>query len=203
MSIITFPSDIYVTRMRLDQMRMDLTHSSPQTGVTQAVVFGLPRWKATIEIERMRDSDIGSVKALLMKLRGQINQLALWDFGRPAPLGTITGSLTLSASASAGATSITITGGTNGQTFKAGDWVGVGTGQNQQLCMVTDDATVSSGVVTINIEPPLRNALNSGATVTIDKPKALFRLANPQQGWEYSGEYVTGFTLDLIEDWQA
>lgn len=203
MSIITFPNDIYVNRMRIDLMRMDLTHSSPQTGVTQAVVFGLPRWKATMEIERMRDADIGSVKALLMKLRGQINQLAMWDMGRPAPLGTIAGTLTLSASATLGATSLTITGGTNGQTFKAGDWVGVGTGQTQQLCMVTDDATVTSGTVTVLIEPPLRNALSSGASVVIDKPKALFRLASSQQGWEYSGEYVTGFTLDLIEDWQA
>lgn len=189
--------------MRLEQLRMDLTHTSAQTGVTQAVVYGLPRWKATIEIERMRDSDVGAVKALLMKLRGQINQLELWDLGRPAPLGTISGTLTLNASASAGATSLVITGGTNGQTFKAGDWIGVGSGQNKQLCMVTDDATVSGGTVTVSIEPPLRNALNSGASVTIDKPSALFRLANSQQGWEYSGEYVSGFTLDLIEDWQA
>lgn len=203
MSIITFPTDIYVTRMRLEQMRMDLTHSSPQTGATQAVVFGLPRWKASIEIDKMRDSDVGAVKALLMKLRGQINQLALWDLGRPAPLGTISGTLLLSSAASLGATSLTITGGTNGQTFKAGDWVGVGSGQNQQLCMVTDDATVSGGTVTVNIQPPLRNALSLNSPITIDKPKALFRLSNSQQGWEYNGQYVSGFTLDLIEDWQA
>jgi hypothetical protein len=189
--------------MRLDQMRMDLTHSSPQTGATQSVVYGLPRWKASIEIERLRDSDIGAVKALLMKLKGQINQLALWDLGRPAPLGTITGTLTLSSAAALGDDTLTITGGTNGQTFKAGDWIGIGSSQNQQLVMVTDDATVGSGTVTVNIQPPLRTAHLSGASVTTDKPKALFRLANPVQGWQYEGQYVSGFTLDLIEDWQA
>jgi hypothetical protein len=203
MSIITFPSNIYVTRMRLEQMRMDLAHTSPQSGVTQAVSYGLPRWKASIEIERLRDSDVGAVKALLMKLKGQINQLALWDLGRPAPLGTITGTLTLSSAAALGDDTLTITGGTNGQTFKAGDWIGIGSDQNQQLVMVTDDATVSTGTVTVNIQPPLRTAHLSGASVTIDKPKALFRVSNPIQGWDYEGQYVSGFTLDLIEDWQA
>lgn len=203
MSIITFPSNIYVTRMRLEQMRMDLAHTSPQSGVTQAVSYGLPRWKASIEIERLRDSDVGAVKALLMKLKGQINQLALWDLGRPAPLGTITGALTLSNIAVLGDDTLTITGGTNGQTFKAGDWIGIGSDQNQQLVMVTDDATVGSGTVTVNIQPPLRSSHLSGASVTIDKPKALFRVSNPIQGWDYEGQYVSGFTLDLIEDWQA
>ncbi len=203
MSIITFPSNIYVTRMRMEQMRMDLAHTSPQSGVTQAVTYGLPRWKASIEIDRLRDSDVGPVKALLMKLKGQINQLALWDLGRPYPLGTISGTLTLASSRALGDDTLVITGGTNGQTFKAGDWIGIGSAQNQQLVMVTDDATVSSGTVTVNIQPPLRTAHNSGASVTIDKPKALFRVSNPIQGWDYEGQYVSGFTLDLIEDWQA
>lgn len=203
MSIITFPSNIYVTRMRWEQMRMDLSHTSPQSGVSQAVVFGLPRWKVSIEIDRMRDSDVGAVKAFLMKLRGQVNQVALYDLGRPRPLGTISGTLTLSSDRALGDTSLVIAGGTNGQTFKAGDWIGVGSGQTRQLVMVTDDATVSGGSVTVNIEPPLRGAHLSGASVTINQPTALFRLASTTQGWQYTGQYVEGFSMDFIEDWQA
>lgn len=203
MSIITFPSNIWITRMRWEQMRMDLTHTSPMSGASQGVVYGLPRWKVSVEIERMNESDTGAIKALLMKLQGQINQLALWDVGRPTPKGTITGFLTLGSAADLGDDTLTISGGTNGQTLKAGDWLGVGEGQYQQVVMVTDDATVSSGSITVNIQPPLRSAHDLGADVVYDKPKALFRLANPRQGWDYEGDKVQGFTLDLIEDWQA
>ena len=202
MSVITFPSNVWVSRMRWEQMRMDLSHTSPQTGVSQSVVYGLPRWKVSLEIDRMNEDDTGAIKALLMKLRGQINQLALWDVGRPKPIGTITGSLQFGSSGSLGDTSITIAGGTNGQTFKAGDWIGVGEDQTRQLVMVTDDATVSSGSVTVNIEPPLRSNHLVSAPIIIDKPTALFRIANTAQGWDSEGQYVTGFTLDLIEDWQ-
>lgn len=203
MSIITFPDTIDVTRMRWEQQRMDLTHASPQSGTTQAVTYGLPRWVVSLEIDRHRDEDIGAIKALLMKLRGQINQLALWDIGRPSPIGTLSGSLTLSSNENPGSTSIAISGGTNGQTLKAGDWIGLGSDQYQELLMVTDDATVSGGAITVNVEPPVRHQHLSGATVTITKPKALFRLANARQGWDYSGVYVENFTIDLIEDWQA
>lgn len=203
MSVITFPNNVWVTRMRWEQMRMDLSHTSPQTGVSQSVVYGLPRWKVSLEIDRMNEDDTGTIKALLMKLRGQINQLALWDVGRPRPLGTISGSLQFGSAGSLGDTSIAITGGTNGQTFKAGDWIGVGSDQTRQLVMVTDDATVISGTVTVNIEPPLRGNHALAAPIVIEKPTALFRIANTAQGWDYEGQFVTGFTLDLIEDWQA
>ena len=197
MSIITFPDDIWVTRMRWEQQRMDLTHTSPQAGVTQAVTYGSPRWTVTLEIDRTREASAGSAKALLMQLRGQINQLALWDVARPVPLGTVSGTLTLSGSHAIGATTLTITGSSG--TVKKGDWLGVGSGQTRQLVMVVADSDASS----VTIEPPLRFAQSNGSAVVYNKPTALFRLSSARQGWDSSGIYLENLTLDLIEDWEV
>jgi hypothetical protein len=197
MSIITFPDDIWVTRMRWEQMRMDLTHTSPQAGVTQAVTYGSPRWTVSLEIDRSREASAGSAKALLMQLRGQINQLALWDIARPTPLGTISGSATLSGNHLVGATTISLSGVSG--TVKKGDWLGVGSGQTRQLVMVVADSNANS----VTIEPPLRFSQSSGTSVVYNKPTALFRLSTARQGWDSSGIYLENLTLDLIEDWEV
>lgn len=181
--------------MRWEQQRMDLTHASPAAGTTQAVTYGLPRWAVTLEIDRMRDSDIGAMKAVMMKLRGQINQLELWDIGRPKPLSGFVGtSVTLSGTHAVGATTLTLS---SSVTLKAGDWVGVGSGQTRQLLMVVADSSGTS----VTFEPPLRTSQSTGSAVVFDKPTALFRLSNSRQGWDYSGTYVENLSLDLIEDW--
>lgn len=90
-----------------------------------------------------------------------------------------------------------------GQTLLAGDFLGLGSGTTQQVVMVTDDATaVGQGEITVNIQPPLRNAFSAGSTVTWNKPKALFRRADSETMWEYSTITASGFSLNLIEDWR-
>jgi len=67
-----------------------------------------------------------------------------------------------------------------------------------------DDATADgSGLIAVNIQPPLRNAFSSSAAVTWDKPKALFRRKSNTLGWNYAPVAVSGFSMDFIEDWRT
>jgi len=190
----------------------------------QAVEISPPCWMVTVEATPMNEADSGAWKAFVMQTRGKTNQVSIHDLNRPAPLGTLRGTVTLLNSVSQGATTMTINGGYDaaGKTLVAGDLLGLGTGTTQQLVMVTADASSSSetrsmfldfannlysagtvGDITITFEPALRNAFTAGAAITWDKPTALFRRKDSQVAWEYSDCLTSGFSMQFIEDWRA
>lgn len=205
MAVITFPETLYVSSMSWGQRRNELASRSVFGAQTTEV--SAPIWIVSLAIDRLPDdTEAGEWKSLMLRLRGQTNQLALWDQMRPAPNGTMRGTMALDSDAAQGATSIVIDAdvGQAATTLLEGDLLGLGSGLTQQVVMVTGDATANgSGVITVNIEPPLRNAFTAGASVTWDKPKALFRRTNSDAQWDYSSVYASGFGLDLIEDWRA
>lgn len=205
MAVITFPATLGLVKMTWQPQRMDLSFSSPFS--SQSVQIEAPKWAVTLTSRPMRENVSGAWKALFMQLRGRTNQLELWDFGRPAPVGTMRGSMTLNAAAAQGATTLSIVAaGQAAKTLLQGDLLGIGSGLTQQVVMVVADATSNgAGVIAVTVEPPLRNAFAGGAIVTWDKPKALFRAARPLSAWEYGNSAIiaSGFNLDLIEDWRA
>jgi hypothetical protein len=199
MAIITIPAGFSVARQTWEQMRMDVEFRS-MFGA-QAVEGSAPLWSTTITSSLKRPEQW---QALMMQLRGRTNQVALWNFGRPAPKGTMRGTMTAGATVQ-GATSMTITAsGQASRTLLAGDFLGVGSGLTQQVVMLTADATSNaSGVITVSFEPALRNALSAGASVTWDKPKALFRRTESKAGWDYEPGTVKPMSISFIEDWRA
>ncbi len=204
MSIIVLPTALSITRMTWSQQRNDIEFRS-MFGA-QAIEVSAPLWAVSLEVTTKRDSDpmVGEWKTLLMKLRGRVNQLALYDMGRPVPLGTMRGAMTLSVAVVQGDTALNIvaTGG-NAQTILKGDMLGIGSTITQQVAMATADATSDgAGNILVNIEPPIRNAFSIGEVVTWDKPKALFRRTDSKVDWDYSSIFVSGFSLDLLEDWR-
>jgi uncharacterized protein YfiM (DUF2279 family) len=204
MSVISLPADLLISSMKWEQQRFGINNSG-QFG-SQVLESGVPLWAVSIQFDKMNESSSGPWKTLLMQLRGSTNQLEVWDVARPVPLGTMRGTMTLSSSAVQGAVVLVIDAGVGqaGKTLLKGDWLGLGSGVTQQLVMVMEDATANgSGVITVAIEPPLRNAFSSGAAVTWDKPKALFRRQNQRAGWDYQSVFASGFALDLFEDWRT
>jgi len=194
MSAIAFPAALTssVMRMNWSLVRNDMEFRSGFGA--QAVEISSPLWAA-----------------LLMQLRGKTNQLELWDIVRPAPLGTMRGSMVLNSNAAQGATLLSIfASGEDIKTLLQGDLLGIGDGLTQQVVMVMEDAVSDgSGIILITIEPPLRNAFTGrtgsppagGEAVTWDKPKALFRRQESKSNWDYGGAaLVGGFRLDLLED---
>lgn len=204
MSIITFPSTLFFKHLNWSQLRNDIEFRS--SFGAQAVEISSPLWKVAGEGAMINDDAAGEWKSLLMKLRGKTNQLELWDHMRPAPIGNMRGVLTFNAAPVVGDVALSITGGAGqaAKTLLKGDLLGFGAGLTQQVVMVVADATASgAGVIAVTVEPAIRNAFLIGDGVTWDRPKALFRRAEGNFGWDYSEMLVSGFLLDLIEDWRT
>jgi hypothetical protein len=199
MAVITVPAGFSVAKQTWEQARLDMNFTS--IFGAQAVEVGSPLWSTTITSSLKRPE---LWQAVMMKLRGRTNQLELWNFGRPIPKGTMRGAMTASA-ASMGATAMTISAaGQASKTLLTGDYLGVGSGVTQQVVMLIADATSNgSGVITVIFEPALRNAVSGGAVVTWDRPKALFRRADPKVGWDYEPGVVKEMSMILLEDWRA
>jgi hypothetical protein len=173
----------------------------------QAIEVSAPLWAVSFEVTVRRDSDpvVGDWKAILVSLRGRVNQLQLYDMGRPTPLGTMRGAMTLSVAAVQGDTVLNIVAtGENNKTILKGDMLGIGSTITQQVVMATAPATSDgAGNIQVDVEPPIRNAFDIGEVVTWDKPTALFRRTDSKIGWDYNGVFVSGFSLDVLEDWRS
>lgn len=207
MSVIAF-TDFDLVNVGWSQKRNESVSGSPFG--SQALEFGPPEWQVSIAPIEMLDASAGAVLALYLKLRGRTNQLSLWNTVRPAPLGTMRGTMILSDDIAQGAATMSISAaGQGGATLLQGDFLGFGSGTAQQLVMVVEDAVADgSGNISVTFEPPARNDILTGsppaAGVTWDKPAALFRLAQSSLGWDYTGGTRVGARpLELIEDWRA
>ena|SRR5687768_10628074 len=202
MSVIDWPS-LPVARFSWAQQRYDIAFNS-MFG-SQAVEASTPGWAVTMESPAGLSVNGGSWQALGMQLRGKTNQLALWNIARPVPLGTMRGTMTLNSDAAQGSTTLSIVAsGQASKTLLQGDFLGIGTLLTQQVVMVIADATSDgSGVISVTIEPALRNSFTTGESVTWDKPKALFRRVDSKFSWQHSAAIVEGFSLDLVEDWRT
>jgi hypothetical protein len=207
MAIITPSTAIICARFAFGQRRSDIAEVSEVTGAASIRLGGPPRWKLAMESPQMLNpAQVAIWQPLLMNLRGRVNHLAMWDIGQLAPLGTMRGTMTISGTPAAGATSVTITAGVGqaATTLKANDWLQFGSGLTSQLVNVTADATANgSGVITVTFEPPLRAALTNGSAVTWDRPVAHYKMVNSDFLLEYNPAYLTkgGVALDLLEQW--
>lgn len=153
------------------------------------------RWAASGSLPNRKFSDAGRVEALIGSLRGTVNTIPLYHFGRPRPQGTMRGNPTLAATGNQGADSIQVQS-IAGATLQAGDMLGVG----GLLLRVAADATANgSGVIAVPITNRLRRTLTNGSAVTWDKPTAPFRLAAVPPVVYIPG-YVTEVAFDFIED---
>jgi hypothetical protein len=200
--ILTFPDTLKVARSSWGQQRNDVAFRSGFG--SQSVELSSPLWVVTLEATPGLESNGGGWQSFGMQLRGQTNQLALWNHARPIPRGTMRGVMTLSASAAQGATTLSIVAtGQTAKTLKQGDYLGLGANLTQQVVMVVADAiSDGSSTISVTVEPALRNAFAVGSAVTWDKPKALFRRVDSKFGWQTYAAVVEGFVLDLIEDWR-
>lgn len=198
MAVIQVPSGLSVGKQTWAQQRNDIEFRS-MFGAQAQEASG-PLW-ATDLTPTFKRPTLWQVMAL--QLRGKTNQIALWNFGKPQPLGTMRGVMTLGATVQ-GATSLIITAsGQAGKTLLAGDFLGVGSGLTQQVVMVCADALSNgSGVITVTTEPALRNSFASGAGVTWYRPCALFRRKDSAASWEMAPGVTTVSVMSFLEDWR-
>ena len=198
MAVIQVPVGLSVAKQTWAQQRNDIEFRSAFGA--QAQEASGPLWAVDLTPGLKRPE---LWQAMALQLRGRTNQVALWNFGKPQPLGTMRGVMALGTTAQ-GATSLTITAsGQAGKTLLAGDFLGVGSGLTQQVVMVCADAAANgSGVIAVTTEPALRNAFASGAGVTWYRPCALFRRKDSASSWEMAPGVTTVGVMSFLEDWR-
>lgn len=210
MAIIQPSASLTFSQFRIGRRRYDYDEVSEETGSVATRPRGNARWALSIASpSRMNEAQADLWVPLAMKMRGRVNHLEAWDFFRPAPKGTMRGTLTLLNAVAIGDTTAVVTGGVGqaGTTLKARDWLqfGVGLGTSQ-LVMVTDNATANgSGQITITFVNEARIAFSAGTAVAWDKPKGYFKMVTDEPGWEYEAgmvEAVSGVAMDFLEQWQ-
>lgn len=195
MALITLPALFNPKSCRLDLKTAQRVSAAPFGGAEQAVDLLNDRWVMFCELPLDLIGNGAWVEAFVGALRGQTNVTPLHHFARPAPRGTVRGTLTLNAAAAQGAASIVVTGCNPATgTLLAGDMLGVG----GLLLMVASNCTAAGGVITVPITNRLRLAQSAGAGVTWDKPSALFRLLS-NSGVNYVGALADAVTFDFGE----
>lgn len=205
MAIITLPTGLRIASCSIGQARFDMIETSDATGHQAARLFGPARWRMALTSHvAMTQADAVIWESLLLRLQGGVNHLAIGDPVRKAPRGSMRGTLTLSAQATAGANTLSITGGAGqaNTTLLAGDWLQVGSALTAQLFKVVTDATANgSGVISATVEPPVRATFASSTSVTWNSPIAHFKALGAPQ-WSYAEARLQGgFALDLLESW--
>lgn len=208
MTIVTLPSSFKAARLQWGQKRFDMRFENGDTGAGQSRILGPQRWTAAIVCPGTLDAEFAADwRALILSLEGRTNQVALHDLGQVAPRGTMRGTLTLASAAAAGSRTLSITGGAGqaGKTLLKTDWLGLGQASlYRDLVPVASDATADgSGLITVTLSVPLKWGYNAGDSVVWDKPTALFRQVGDLSGWVYEPGVRTGYSLDLIESWEA
>lgn len=207
MSILSLPAGLKVERQSIGVRRSDANFFSAYTGAVQSRVLGPQRWAISLVAPRWLTRAESAVwVGLILRLRGQANQLAVGDLKNTTPAGTMRGTMTLDGAHSIGATTINIAAGAGqaSTTLLTGDWLQIDTGASRELVRLVADATADgSGDIACTVEPPLRLAHSGGASVTWDTPTGLFRMATPAVDWSVEQALETGYVLDLIESWEA
>ena len=170
--------------------------STTDSGKMFAVQVDGQRFKFSASYPPMTRAEFAPVYAFIMKQRSQKEtfQIALPDLKNAK--GDVSGTITVSGSHSAGDTTIDITGISN--TIKAGDFIKFG--GHSKVYLVVEDATGdSSNDATITIEPPLRNSLSNGESVTYDGIEFTVRLTNDLQEFNTNDLDTYRFEVDFIE----
>ncbi len=184
MATVDWPTDraFAPQRMKFGVSTPKSAWAAPFTGQTQSISHLADRLMCTISLPPCSRTDAGRREAFLMSLASTGDWVRLSHRQRPAPLGTLRGSPTAQASASAGARTISVQTSA-GATMLAGDILGV---NGQLLLTAYAGATANgSGVMSLPLVLPLRAAVSSSAPLTWSAPTATWQLAADSIDLEY------------------
>jgi hypothetical protein len=175
--------------------------TSPFTGQQQVYKHQGQWWEAEMTFPPMKRADAEQVAAFLLKLNGRFGTFLMGDPANTQPRGAASGTPLVNGAAQTGNQLITdgwtpsITG-----ILRAGDWVQLGTGATSRLYKVLDDVNSDSGGnATLTLFPNLRSSPADNATLTVNNPKGVWRLAANDVGYDIQTGQFYGITLACVE----
>ena len=176
----------------LDQGNVGMV-SSPFTGEQQIYRWPNQFWSAQVTLAPMTtQAIIGPWVAFFLSLNGCEGTFYWGDSVRKNSAGSISGSVSVAAGATANSTTLPITGGSG--VFAVGDWIQVGTGSTSRLHRVLK---VNGG--SVDVFPRLRSAYASGLGITYTAPVGVFRIVN-RVGLAFDErKIVSGLAFSIVE----
>jgi len=186
---LSIPTSICIESIQLRAVNAVATSESPFTFRQQVVAHQGQRWEASVSVGVRRRNLAAPWKAFLTALNGPSGTFLLGDPDYATPQGTVS-ACTLSGSAGDETATITMTG-----TLKAGDYIQLGGGSSARLHQVLQD---QSGSGSLEIWPALRDDY-SGAAVTFNAPKGVFRLASNVSSWSINNVSTYSISFEAVE----
>ena len=183
------PTTIGIESIELRAVNAVAVSQSPFTYKQQVISHGGQKWEASVTIPSVHRDKAAEWKALLVGLRGQVGTFLLGDPDYATPQGTVS-SCTLTGVAGDETVSVVMTG-----TLKAGDYIQPGGGSSAKLHQVLLD---QDGDGNLEIWPALRSDY-TGATVTFNNPKGVFRLSNNVTSWSINNASTYGISFEAVE----
>lgn len=172
---------------------------------SQALIVASPRWEVDLSGVVQKHEQALRIQNYLESIDGFRHQIALYNLVQPVPAGSLRGTPVLIDGVEAGAISIALSAGPGqaGRTLLDGDLLGIGSNITQQVVRVKGDAVADeNGDIEVNLAVPLRNAYDSSTAVVWDRPKALFRQREINQGIQFIPKFGQPWTMALVEDWR-
>lgn len=217
MSVITIPAAVHDTLggQSFGQHRYDVAESSDVTGDSAVNAGAPPRWTSGLRsADGLTLEEAGEWEGLLLRLRGGINYLAVYDKLRPAPLGTMRGEPKIGAAVAVGDSTAVLVNFVG--TLKAGDWLQFSTGVGSSQLVKVVQACASSvltptaaawstttpaaaswttsgaaaatwflgGSAVVTFQPEARYSYAVGTAVAWDKPVAYMAMTTNRLVWQ-------------------
>jgi len=159
---------------------------------TQARNLGGQRWAFTIQYPPLTRADFAPIDAFIESQAGQTDTFTITPTLVGGQVGTATGSIVTSGSASLGAKSIGISGITG--TLKAGTFFKFST--HAKVYKVTADR---AGAGTLTFEPGLRLGVAGGVAITYNNVPFTVRMSSPVYEYSIATDAFITFEFDVIE----
>lgn len=198
---ITLPTAQGFRRVTIAPRSAVAIYASPFTGQQQVYQHPGQFLTASIELPPMDRSSAAGFVAAMLSLQGLTGTFLFGDPAWTSPRGVGTGTPLVNGGSQTGQDLIT-DGWTTSQTgiVKAGDWLQIGSGATQQLCMVLADANSNgSGVATISLFPRIRTAFADNTAITVNNPKGVWRMSDDGSFLQDVDSLTRGIVINAVE----
>lgn len=191
-----WPDSLYPAGLEWRLMKAGVQFRSPFTGSLQAVDFVGEYWLVRIQLkgEGWRRLYSPLLDSLLMYLSGGVNQVDVFHWVRPVPIGTMRGSPTVQTTTARGQTQLLVTTPTGG-TLLAGDFIKAGT----QVFAVLSDCVSVANLLTVPLVNRVRGVISSGSAVEWNRPKLTVVMPEMSGGLAYRPGMTLPTELELVE----
>lgn len=154
-------------------------------------------WLATVQLPPMKRAEAEAWVAFGLSLNGTLGTFLMGDPINTSPQGAGTGTPLIDGAGQQASKTLATKGWTNSTlVLKAGDFIQLG---NYLYKNLTDATSDSSGKVTLNVFPRIRDALADGQVITISNTKGIWRLTDNSWTWDIQEAQIYGIAFECRE----